>query len=85
MILSLRDLDLRQLPRPQVCIVGSGAAGITLACELDGSGISVLLLDPGLAKPGTSPSQSPYIGTSDEPHALPSHFRRRGYGGTTGI
>lgn len=35
------------LPPTQVCIVGAGAAGLTLACELDAAGISVLLIESG--------------------------------------
>ena len=31
----------------EVCIIGAGAAGITLALELAGTGISVLLLESG--------------------------------------
>lgn len=33
--------------RAEVCIVGAGAAGITLACELDAAGIQVLLVESG--------------------------------------
>ena len=30
-----------------VCVIGSGAAGITMALELDGAGFDVLLLESG--------------------------------------
>jgi glycine/D-amino acid oxidase-like deaminating enzyme len=33
--------------RAQVCIIGAGAAGITLACELDAAGVGVLLVKAG--------------------------------------
>jgi choline dehydrogenase-like flavoprotein len=85
MLIQATTLDFKQLPQADVCIVGAGAAGISLACELDGSGLSVLLIDPGQAIPKKEPSQAAYEGTSDAPHAHPSFFRRRGYGGTTGI
>ncbi len=35
------------LPHAQVCIVGAGAAGLALACELDAAGVQVLLVESG--------------------------------------
>lgn len=64
----------------RICIVGAGAAGITLACELDGSGIDVVLLDSGKGQ-----GQEPYLGHADAPHPPPSEYRRLGFGGTTGL
>ena len=85
MILELDKLDLTQPLRAAVCIVGCGAAGITLACELEGSGLSVLLLDAGPADGRGEVSQDPYEGSSEGVHATPRFFRRRGFGGTTAI
>ena len=70
--------------KTSICIVGAGAAGITLACELDGSGMEVLLLEAGGIHPDM-PVDTDYIGQADEPHANPSAFRRAGLGGTTSI
>jgi len=65
-----------------ICIVGAGAAGLTLACELDGSGLRVLLLDAGdlASLSGISPD---YAGHAEPPHPDPTEFRRVGFGGTT--
>ena len=84
-ILDLHRLDLTQPLRAGVCIVGAGAAGITLACELDGAGMSVLLLDAGPVDGGAEVSQDSYEGSSEGVHATPRFFRRRGFGGTTAI
>jgi choline dehydrogenase-like flavoprotein len=67
-----------------VCIIGAGAAGITLACELDGWARKVALVDAG--GPGESEratNRDPYFGTTEGTHPVLHHFRRRGFGGTT--
>jgi choline dehydrogenase-like flavoprotein len=69
-----------------VCIVGSGAAGITLARNLGRSGYKVVLLEAGgwEEEPGT---QAFYAGTVTDPrlHTSPDRYRQRRYGGTTTI
>jgi cation diffusion facilitator CzcD-associated flavoprotein CzcO len=47
MMASLEKLDARTTLDATVCIIGAGAAGIALACELDGSGFKVILLESG--------------------------------------
>ena len=50
----IRDLDAgdaRELGPYDLCIVGSGPAGATLAAELAGSGLSIALLESGVEKP----------------------------------
>jgi hypothetical protein len=65
----------RQLPPVHICIIGAGAAGITLALELDGAPFSVAVLT----------GSEEYGGDALGSHPPPSHFRRVGFGGTTAI
>jgi choline dehydrogenase-like flavoprotein len=69
-----------------ICIVGAGAAGITLALELAGTGVSVLLLESGGLKPEKH-SQRLYEGAVAEErlHSPPHRYRQRRFGGTTTI
>jgi choline dehydrogenase-like flavoprotein len=70
----------------EVCIIGAGAAGITLALELAGTGISVLLLESGGLAPEPE-TQSLYQGAvADERlHSPPHRYRERRFGGSTTI
>jgi choline dehydrogenase-like flavoprotein len=67
-----------------VCIIGAGAAGITLACELDGSGIKVILLEGGGMKPDPRLVDD-FRGSANAPHPDPTQFRRAAFGGTTSL
>jgi choline dehydrogenase-like flavoprotein len=82
MIISSRDLAPANLENIDVCIVGAGAAGITLACELDGCGLKVTLLEAGGFKPEYD-SLDFYRGTAVQPHPDPTEYRRSAFGGTT--
>lgn len=84
MIATLEELASASTLDATVCIVGAGAAGITLACELDGSGFKVLLLEAGGLHPDMATSDEQYRGTANAPHPNPSEFRRVVFGGTTG-
>ena len=67
-----------------VCIVGGGAAGLTLADALRGSGLTVLVLEAGGLKQ-TAAAQDPYRGEVADPAAHPwlEHFRVRAIGGAS--
>src|SRR5262245_9425759 len=51
MIHDLGDADLARLPDYDLCIVGSGPAGMTVAAELAGSGLRVCVLESGKLRP----------------------------------
>jgi choline dehydrogenase-like flavoprotein len=84
MLKSLETLRAGSTLEATVCIVGAGAAGITLACELDGAPFDVLLIEAGGLKPAAQASAD-YGGAAAAPHPDPSQFRRFVFGGTTGI
>ena len=66
-----------------VCIAGAGAAGITLALELEGSGLKVCLLEGGGFEPPELSTSHPYAGkNAGEPYELLT-TRLRYFGGTT--
>jgi choline dehydrogenase-like flavoprotein len=84
-------LDANNLPddgtlRADICIVGAGAAGISMALQFLGSGIEVLLLESGAfaLEPDT---QALYVGAVAEErlHSPPDLYRERRFGGTTTI
>ncbi len=85
MILSSEELSDSTPLIATVCIVGSGAAGIALACDLDKCGFKVLLLEAGGLKLDTAASDDFYKGTATAPHPNPAEFRRVMFGGTTSI
>ena len=82
----IRDF-LRDTPpsgfRPQICIVGAGAAGICLAVELSKQGKSVLLLEGGgrdIEDAAQEPYRSEVVG---HVHRGIHTGRFRTHGGTT--
>ncbi|MEJ7931946.1 GMC family oxidoreductase [Ramlibacter sp. AN1015] len=69
-----------------VCIVGGGPAGISVALSLADTGLSVLLLEAG-RKPQDRAAQALYEGeVGDEAlHSPPHRYRQRGLGGSSAI
>ncbi|MBE7941707.1 MULTISPECIES: GMC family oxidoreductase [Ramlibacter] len=67
-----------------VCIVGAGAAGISLALSLSGRGLRVMLLEAG-REAEHAPTQALYAGeVADERlHSPPDKYRQRRFGGST--
>jgi len=85
MIVTLDEYPATTPLQATVCIVGAGAAGIALACELDGSAHSVLLVEAGGLRLDEAASNELYRGTALAPHPNPSEYRRVVFGGTTAI
>jgi choline dehydrogenase-like flavoprotein len=69
-----------------VCIVGGGAAGISLALSLSGQGLKIVLLESGEMREH-GPTQALYAGeVADEKlHSPPDKYRQRRMGGSTAI
>lgn len=84
-------LDAQSVPNGQtlstdVCIVGAGAAGVTLAMELMGTGLSIILLEAG-GRSRAGNSQRLYEGHVNDPvrHLPLDQARYRQLGGTTSL
>ena len=81
-------VDARSVPtgtviETEVCIVGGGAAGITLAREFTNSSFRVILLESGGAEPDQA-TQDLYAGSDiGRPYDLFPTSRLRYFGGTT--
>jgi choline dehydrogenase-like flavoprotein len=69
-----------------VCIIGAGAAGITIALELEGGPSDVLVLESGGLR-AEQATQDLYMGsvTDARLHSPPDRYRQRRFGGTTTI
>jgi choline dehydrogenase-like flavoprotein len=69
-----------------VCIVGAGAAGISLALSLTGQGLRVVLLESGRTSLDAA-AQSLYDGevADQKLHSPPGKYRHRRFGGSTAI
>lgn len=69
-----------------VCIIGAGAAGISMALALADSGLDVLLLESGGLQVEED-SQALYAGSVTDPlmHSPPDRYRQRRFGGSTTI
>lgn len=84
MITSASDLDGDSPLDATICIIGAGAAGITLACELDGHNVKVILLESGGLSTEASLADD-YRGWASAPHPDPTQYRRAAFGGTTSL
>ncbi|MET0489921.1 MAG: GMC family oxidoreductase, partial [Acidimicrobiales bacterium] len=89
MILDAEDLDSGSRLTADVCILGAGAAGITLARDLEGTGLQVVVLEsgaealePDIQDLARGDSVGETLGFSDNPATLDS-IRLRQLGGTT--
>ncbi|MFB6371647.1 MAG: FAD-dependent oxidoreductase, partial [Bradymonadaceae bacterium] len=86
MLKDARELSADDVLEADVCIVGAGAAGITLARQIGGDGADVLLLEAG-GHDQTSRAQSLYDGKSTGAlgNIELAETRIRAFGGTTRV
>jgi choline dehydrogenase-like flavoprotein len=86
MIQSADEIVRDTVMRADICIVGGGPAGITLALELSRTGRSILLLESGDAKPDAD-AQALNVGEVADStlHSPPDKYRQRVFGGATSI
>ena len=75
-----------QLLEADLCIVGAGAAGISLALQYIGTKTEVLLLEAGGVGEEAA-TQALYAGSlaDERAHSPPDRYRQRRFGGTTAI
>jgi choline dehydrogenase-like flavoprotein len=86
MMLDTNDLPDKHLLSADLCIIGAGAAGISMALALADTALDVLVLESGGLKAEKS-TQALYQGeVADERlHSPPDRYRQRRFGGTTTI
>ena len=86
MLLNARQLESGATLEYDVCIVGAGPAGITLAMELQRPGIRILVLEAGKAS-GAGASRDLYRGSMSSPSIHPplDRARARELGGTSSL
>lgn len=69
-----------------ICVVGTGAAGLTLARELNGSGLNVLLLEAGGIRDDPRLTANTFgLQVAGEPFRNPNPSRGRLFGGSTNL
>ncbi len=86
MILDAATVDSGATLRADVCVVGGGAAGISLALALSGQSLDVVLLESGQLR-AHAPTQALYEGevADERMHSPPDKYRQRRMGGSTTI
>lgn len=83
MLLDARELDIGAVIEADVCVVGAGAAGITLARSLRGSGLRVVLMESG-GLDLDDETQALYEGTAEGVQDVGlTGCRARQFGGST--
>jgi choline dehydrogenase-like flavoprotein len=86
MILDANSLSEQRILKADVCIVGAGAAGISMALQFIGTSTEVLLLESGASEEEAA-TQALYAGSVADAqlHSPPERYRQRRFGGTTTI
>ena len=86
MIEDALEFDADKTIVTDVCVVGAGAAGISLTLELAARGVHVLLLESG-GREAEERTQRLYEGSvaDERMHSPPHRYRQRRFGGSTTI
>ena len=82
MIESLRAVTHGDQLRADVCVVGAGAAGLTIAGELADAGIEVLVVESGPVRDDGALHPLDIVEMAGVPNVGAEHGRARGFGGT---
>lgn len=82
MIKDARSVSDDTVLRADVCIIGAGVAGTTLAREFIGSGMRVLLVESGGRSPSPETQELAKGDVTGQPYFDLDHSCRRGVGGT---
>ncbi len=82
MLIDARELDPIGTIRTDVCIVGAGAAGLSLACELASHGTDVCVIESGGSVPSFANQTLARGGISGLPYYPLDANRQRALGGT---
>ncbi len=81
-----REVPAGSVLTTDVCVIGSGAAGITVARELDGSALQVLVLEAGGLEHDAATEADTYaIDQLGTPYRNPIPDRGRWFGGSTSL
>jgi len=86
MIESAHNIAANEIIRTDICIVGGGAAGISMALAFTSQNLSVVLLESGGDKEDPH-TQALYAGrvVDERLHSPPDKYRQRRWGGSTTI
>jgi choline dehydrogenase-like flavoprotein len=86
MINNISTIPSDTLLEADICIIGSGAAGIAVALSLTGRGLNILVLESG-AEGFSKKTQNLYAGelADEKLHSPPDKYRHRRFGGSTAI
>jgi choline dehydrogenase-like flavoprotein len=79
------DIPPASVVSADICVIGSGAAGITLARQLDGTKARVLVLEAGGLEEPASEHESFSIEHLGLPYTSPLPTRGRSFGGSTNL
>jgi choline dehydrogenase-like flavoprotein len=86
MIKNISEIPSDTQLEADICIIGSGAAGLAVALSLAGRGLKIVLLESG-TEAFSKKTQKLYAGelADEKLHSPPDKYRHRRFGGSTSI